>query len=164
MKIKFLFTAAAVFLLAAVSSPAAEWGLKEGSVELKSASNLAFGPDGILFVGDAKAATIYAIETGDANGEPVKAKHSVKGLNSKVGELLGASADEVNINDLAVNPATGNIFLAVSKGDSTCLIQVAIGGKLSKLSLEKIKTSKAVLADAPEDKVAGQGRRRRQQS
>lgn len=157
-----MFCAAAVACLLAISTlQAAEWGLKEGSVELKSATNLAFGPDGILFVGDARAATIFAIETGDTKGDAAKASFDIKGLNGKVGELLGASQGEVRINDLAVNPETGTVFLAVAKGDDACLVQVATSGELSKLSLAKIKSSKAVLADAPADKETGQGRRRR---
>ena len=46
------------------------WGLKPGSVELKSAGPLAFGPDGILFVGDPTSATVYAVSTGDVKGNP----------------------------------------------------------------------------------------------
>lgn len=161
MKTRTIFAVAALCMFMSAVAAAAEWGLKEGSVALKSANHLTFGPDGILFVGDAKAATIYAIDTQDNQGEPGKASFAMKGLNGKVGELLGKSSGEVTINDLAVNPATGNIFLAVTKGDASCLVKVASSGELSKVSLEKVKNSKAVLADAPEDKVTGEGRRRR---
>ncbi len=34
--------------------------LKEGAPDLKSADRLAFGPDGVLFVGDTKGAAIFA--------------------------------------------------------------------------------------------------------
>ena len=40
-------------------------GFKTGTPELKAAGALAFGPEGILFVADAPAGTIYAIATGD---------------------------------------------------------------------------------------------------
>ncbi len=33
--------------------------------EMKSAGPLAFGPEGVLFVGDTAGAAIFAIETGD---------------------------------------------------------------------------------------------------
>ena len=39
--------------------------LGQGKVELQSAGALAFGPEGILFVGDSTAATIWAIDTSD---------------------------------------------------------------------------------------------------
>jgi hypothetical protein len=55
----------AVFIATGSSSHAAhKWGLKEGAPDLKSAGQLAFGPDGVLFVGDAKGAAVFAIDRG----------------------------------------------------------------------------------------------------
>ncbi len=140
---------------------AAEWGLKEGTPELKSAGSLAFGPEGILFVGDAKGATVFAIATGDVAGEPLKVKLNIDGLNAKVAELLGSSAADAVINDLAVNPVSGNAYLSVTNGDKgAALVKIDSAGKLSEVSLKKVSFSKAVLANAPEDKVVGEGRRR----
>ena len=102
--IRSLSCVIAGLLLSMSAAFGAEWGLKEGTPELKSAGSLAFGPDGILFVGDAKGATVYAIGTGDTKGNPAKVELNVSGLNSKVAELLGVNADKIAINDLAVNP------------------------------------------------------------
>ena len=55
----------AVFLFVATTAFAGPWGMKTGTPALKSAGPLAFGPDGVLFVGDTKAATLFAIGTGD---------------------------------------------------------------------------------------------------
>src|ERR1051326_8837269 len=46
---------------------AAKWtaDMKEGKVTLQSMGPLAFGPDGILFAADTKAAALVAIATGD---------------------------------------------------------------------------------------------------
>ena len=130
----------------------AEWGLKEGTPELKSAGSLAFGPDGILFVGDSKSATVFAIGTGDTKGNPAKVELNVSGLNTKVAELLGANADKITISDLAVNPLTGNVFLSVAKAGSAVLIKIAADGKLSQVSLQKVPMQKIELPNAPEDK------------
>ena len=47
-------------------SAAAElYSLEKGDVQLESAGSLAFGPSGILFVGDAKAAKVYALNAED---------------------------------------------------------------------------------------------------
>lgn len=130
----------------------AEWGLKEGTPEIKSAGALAFGPDGILFVGDAKGATVFAIGTGDTKGDPSKVQLNVSGLNAKVAETLGVNADKITINDLAVNPLTGNVFLSVSKVGSAAVVKVAADGKLSQVSLAKVAFQKVELPNAPEDK------------
>ena len=49
--------------------------LKKGTPDLKSAGALAFGPEGILFVGDTKGAALFAIDTGDR--APAAEKHAV---------------------------------------------------------------------------------------
>ena len=74
---RVLLCAVVCGLFSSVMSHAAEWGLKEGTPEMKSAGSLAFGPDGILFVGDAKGATIFAIATGDTKGDPSKVELNV---------------------------------------------------------------------------------------
>ena len=113
---RIIFCAIAGWLFSISLGHAAEWGLKEGTPAIKTASALAFGPDGILFVGDTKSAAIFAIATGDTKGDAAKAQINVTGLNAQIATLLGTTADKIAINDLAVNPMTGNVFVAVTKG------------------------------------------------
>ncbi len=144
---------------------AAKWtaDMKEGKPEFKSMGPLAFGPDGILFVADTKAAAIIAIATGDtksaANAKPLK----VEGINQKIAALLGTAADQILINDLAVNPISRNAYLAVSRGRGAdavpVLVRVKADGQLEVVSLDKVKFSRAELPDAPVDGVVGQGNR-----
>ena len=150
--IRSLSCVIAGLLLSMSAAFGAEWGLKEGTPELKSAGSLAFGPDGILFVGDAKGATVYAIGTGDTKGNPAKVDLNVSGLNSKVAELLGVNADKIAINDLAVNPLTGNVFLSVTKAGSAVLVKISADGTLSQVGLQKVLMQKIELPNAPEDK------------
>ncbi|MFO0902390.1 MAG: hypothetical protein U0939_05280 [Pirellulales bacterium] len=155
-----VMAAAAMIFVGAVEGRAADkWGLKNGAAELKSAGQLAFGPDGILFVGDAKAATVFAIGTGDAGGEPAKAKWTIEGLQDKLATLLGASAPQITVNDLAVNPATGNVFLSVTAGERPALVRLDAKG-LSEISLKDVPHLKAALANPPEDKITGEGPRK----
>ena len=62
IRIPHMLLVAAALSVAALqpsSAGAAElYGLTPGTVELKSAGPLAFGPSGVLFVGDAKAAKV----------------------------------------------------------------------------------------------------------
>jgi hypothetical protein len=157
---------AAACLLAALapSTDAAHWtaGMKSGTAELKSAGPIAFGPEGILLVADTKSAAILAIDTADnqpaGDSKPVK----IEGLNQKLAGLLGTSADELAVNDLAVNPISHNIYLAVSRGRGTgatpVLVRAKTDGKLEVVTLENVKLSRAELPDAPVDGVVGGGR------
>jgi len=156
--------ALAIVACATLSGQGAEgYGLNEGNAELKSAGALAFGPEGILFVGDAKGAAVFALDTGDATGDASKVQINVTGVNAKIAELLGVAVGEIQINDLAVNPRSGNIYLSITKGASEpkpAIVRVDASGKLSNLPLDKARFSKATLPNAPEDKtVAGPGGR-----
>jgi hypothetical protein len=151
--------------LGACAVHAADWtaGMKEGKPALKSIGQLAFGPDGILFLADTKSAAIFAVATGDtkaaSGGGPLK----IEGVNQKIAALLGTSADQILIDDLAVNPASRNAYLAVSRGRgpsaAPVLVRVTAGGKLEAVSLDKVKFSKAELPDAPVDGVVADGKR-----
>ena len=148
----------------ATSHAANKWGLKEGSPELKSAGHLAFGPEGILFIGDAKGAQLVAIDTGDAKADGTEIgngrKIQIADLNAALSAAAGGS--KVTVNDLVVNPASGNLYLSVSKADGQPgLIKIDGGGKASEVSLTKTQYQKLALPNPPEDKdVTRNGRTR----
>jgi len=162
MNLKLQAWSALVVILGLISGitnlPAADlWGLKAGTPDLQSATTLTFGPEDILFVGDAKAASVFAISTGNTKGDAAAAKINIDDVTTAIRNELHANA--VVINDLAVNPKTGAAFLAVTADEKPAIIQIDGAGKISQLDLKSVKYSKAVLADAPEDKVVGEGRR-----
>ncbi|MFM7057718.1 MAG: hypothetical protein ACKO2P_12435 [Planctomycetota bacterium] len=132
-------------------------GLKPGTPDLQSAATLAFGPADILFVGDARSAAVFAIATGDQEGNAAGASVSIDNLPQVLGGELSAKA--VTINDIAVNPRTGTAFVAVTADDKPGLVKIDTAGKVTVMSLQNVNFSKVVLADAPEDKVVGEGRR-----
>jgi hypothetical protein len=148
-----------------VTAHAANWtaGMKEGKPEFKSINQLAFGPDGILFLADSKSAAIFAIATGDTKATAAQSI-KVEGINTKIAALLGTSADQVLIDDLAVNPVSHNVYVAVSRGRgptaASVLVRVTPAGKLEAVSLDKVKHSVAQLPDAPADGVVGDGKRK----
>lgn len=158
MRYGTLCNCAALIWLSAVSvGYSADWGLKEGTPEIKSAGSLAFGPDGILFVGDSKGATIFAISTGDTKGDASTVKVQISGLNQQIASLLDTSVENITVNDLATNPLSGAVYLSVTKGkgdDATpAIVRVSESNLLSEVSLKKIPFQKVTLPDAPEDKV-----------
>jgi hypothetical protein len=69
------------------------------------------------------------------------------------------------INDLAVNPASGNVFLSLSRGRGPeakpAILKVDGTGKLSEVNLAKVKFAKATLPNAPAP--GGEGRQNRRQ-
>lgn len=146
-------------LIAGTTSFAADpWGLKRGTPDLQSAGSLVFGPEDILFVGDTKSAAVFAIATGNTEGDAAQASINLENLAGAVGDVVGGTA---TINDLATNPRTGNVFVSVTANGKPAIVQIDGAGKVSQLSLKDVRFAKATLADAPEDKEVGEGRRRR---
>jgi hypothetical protein len=143
-------------LLAATTAGRAADGLSKGSPELKSATTLAFGPHGLLFVGDSQGAAIYAIDTGDAKPAGEKPVN-VERIDAKLAGVLGVTEKEVKINDVKVNPASGNVYLAVTRGmgaGQPAIVKVGRDGNLEPLALKDVMFARVSLPNASEKQRA----------
>ncbi len=158
---KTLCTLACSCLLLTLSTAAGPAGMKEGKAEFKSMGPLAFAPDGTLFVADTKSAAITAVATGGVKAEakPVK----IEGFDQKIAALLGTTPDQILLNDMAVHPASHEIYFAVSRGRgpdaSPVLLKVNASGNVTEVPLDKVMHSRAQLPDAPVDGATGEGSR-----
>jgi hypothetical protein len=148
-----LATLALVLLAGAApaANPALD-SLNKDSPELKSAGALAFGPEGILFVGDSQGATIYALDTGDRTPSEGKDLPKVENIDQKIASLLGIEATQLMVNDVAVNPVSRNTYLSVSRGKGpearAVLVRVDRSGKVSEVNLKGTKYASAKLPNA----------------
>ena len=159
------FSLLALGLLAPRAPAALTDGMKDGNPELKSMSQLTFGPEGILFVADTKAAAIVAIATGDTKPSPGSAAIKALAINQTIAALVGTKAEDILIEDLAVNPLSRQAYLAVSRGRGpeavSLLVRIKADGQPELVSLDKVKFSRASLPDAPADGSVGEGKRAR---
>lgn len=157
-KINAVLTLVAVVTCGGTRSLAADLttGMQKGKPALKSAGPATFAPQGILLIGDTQGAAIFAIATGDTSGGSSKHGANIEKIDEKIAALLGVATDEILINDLAVNPETGNAFLTVSRGrgpDATpVIVRVDGSGKLVELPLDNVLYSQAAIPNAPQDK------------
>jgi hypothetical protein len=131
--------------------------LKSGDVAMQSAGALTFGPDGILFVGDSTAGAIVAIDTGDTTKADKKPDLKVEKIDGKIASLLGVEAGQLAVNNIAVNPLSGNLFLSVTRGKGAeakpVLLKLDGSGKLTEVSLKGARSATAQLPNT--DKVKG---------
>ena len=147
---------AAVVMLAVSSTPKAASPVGEltaGKVTLQSATALAFGPDGILFVADSMGGSVVALDTNDRTAARGAVKIDVQGVDAKIASLLGTTPDQIMVNDLTMNPISKHAYLAVSRGRGPDAVPVIVSvdatGKLAQLSLDNIRNSSVSLTDAP---------------
>ncbi len=154
---------AAALLCQAAAAEDLTASLKKGTVELKSAGQLAFGPEGILFVGDPIGATVYAIATGDTKGAPDKADYNLEGVNEKIAAAIGVEPREIQLTDIAANPLTGHVFASVARGRGpdaqAVILRLEPSGKISAVSLTDVPCARAELPNAPA--AGGEGRNNR---
>lgn len=123
--------------------------LKPGEVKLQSTGPITFGPEGVLFVGDPKAAAVYAIGTGDtAASKPTPV--NIENLSGKLAALLGTKEADVQVNDIAVNPESNKVYLSVSRGKGPgalpVILSVGAGGELKEVALASVPHAKAELS------------------
>ncbi len=151
--------------LAPAASDAANWGLETGTPQLQSVGPLAFGPDGILLVGDTKGAAVLAIDTRDTDGNPEQVQLHLHDLNAALAEKLNVPAAEIQVRDLAVNPLSGQVYLSVMAGGDgdakPYLVRIDAKGQIEPLALQEIPYARTELRDAPADQEVTRGRRRR---
>jgi hypothetical protein len=83
-------------------------------------------------------------------------------LTGKIAALLGATSDQIRVPDIAVNPASGKVYLGVARGagaDAEQLILVADrAGQITELDLDATPHSSVALVDQPDaDKLDRRG-------
>jgi len=126
--------------------------LSLGNLELKSAAQLAFGPDGILFIADSHNAAIFAVDTKDTMPAVSPAKLEIKGINTKIAALLGVGADDILINDFKVNPYSKAVYFAISRGrgpdGKPVILRMDGTGKITEFSLKNVRYAGVTLPDA----------------
>src|SRR5215470_6739726 len=127
--------------------------LTTGKVPLMSAGALAFGPSGILFVGDSIGGSVVAIDTQDTKSATSAVKINVEAVDAKIAALVGITPDQIVINDVTVNPVSKNVYLSASRGrgpDAMPLImRVDAAGKVTPISLDNAKYAAVSLTDSP---------------
>lgn len=123
-------------------------GMKKGTPDLKSAGALAFGPEGILFVADGSSSTIFAIATGDEKAAGTKTL-SIPKIDEVIGGMLGTTGSDILINDLKVNPSSGNVYISAARGKgptaAAVIVRVNSEGKTTELPLKDVMHSSVKL-------------------
>ena len=129
-----------------------DYGLKKGTVELKSVGPMAFGPPGILFVSDPVGAKIYALDIGAGRATAAKPV-DIDMLDTRLAAFLGAKREEIFLRDMAVQPSTNTIYLSVMRGSGAdavpALVKVSAKGDLSLVPLKNIAFASTDVVKAP---------------
>lgn len=149
----FFIVVLAIAIADTTKPPSLAATLTAGKLQLKSAGPLAFGTDGVLFVGDSSGSSVAAIDTNDHTASHSPAKINVEGIDTKIAALVGVTPDQIMINDVKVNPISKNIYLSASRGRGPeaipLIVRVNTAGDVTSLPLDNIRHASVSLTDAP---------------
>lgn len=133
-------------------------GFVTGTPAIQSINALAFGPQGILFIGDSKNASVFAIETNDSKGAKAMSVN-MTGIDKKLAAALGTTPENINIQDMVVHPVSGKLYLAVHNADGTPALLRLEGDSFVPVKLDNVRYSSIGINNVvAEDAKDGRGR------
>jgi hypothetical protein len=165
-KIYLMSTAAivGVLLFAGINrKPALPYGFTNGTPEVKSITSLTFGPNGVLFIGDSQNASVVAFDTKDTKAPSTAKPFDLPKIDEKIAAALGTTKDKITITDMAVNPVSKNLYVAVKSADGTpVLLSISADNQIKAVSLKDVNFSTVSLNDvAGPDEKDGRGNLKR---
>jgi hypothetical protein len=118
------------------------------AADVQSISRLEAGPGNVLFVADWKAARVHAIELPPAQ-QKAAGTFNILDLEALLARQLGGA--RVTVQDMAVRPGTGEVYVAVSTGPARtpALFAVTSDGKAKRVDLKAARSTSVALRDAP---------------
>ena len=152
----YLVAAVAGLFLFAGTNPSPDNITVLVGAEIKSISSLSFGPDGILFVGDSKSATVFAVNTKDIKQNKKPSAIEIKNIDQKIAAALGTEVANITIVDMAVNPLSKKIYLAVQNSDGTPVLLTLTGDKIESVPLKDLIYTSVALNNAPAEDAKDQ--------
>ena len=145
---------AGLFLLATIKPPSNTQREMVGP-EIKSISSMSFGPSGVLFVGDSKSATVFAINTKDVKSQKASAVE-IKNLDQKIAAALGTAPANITVTDMAVNPVSKKLYIAVQNTDGVPVLMTVSGDKFEVVPIKDLTYTSVVLNNAPAEDAKDQ--------
>jgi hypothetical protein len=121
---------------------------------LGSAGPITFGPEGILFLADNAAATVFAVDVADRGPAAGADPFDLDDVDARIGSFLGCEAADVTIRDLAVHPFSHNVYVSVQRGRGAgaqaVLVRVGhLDGTIDEVSLTDVPMAVTSINDAP---------------
>ena len=117
--------------------------------QIESIGVLEFSEEGMLFVGDNLAGAIHAVDLTFESKTEGKFEVNVYNIDAQIAAALGTSQPNVHINDLAVHPKSGEVYLSVTRGHGLdalpALMKVDAANQVHNIDLSTLHISSQTL-------------------
>ncbi len=115
---------------------------------------LEFSPQGVLFAGDNVSGAIHAFDLSSENRKKDKFEINVYNIDAQVAAVLGTSQGNIKINDMAVHPKSGEVYLTVTRGHGIdalpVLVKINAANQVKNIDLASIKATTQRLTKLPD--------------
>ena len=122
--------------------------------QIKSLSEMAFSPEGILFAGDKVSGAIHAFDLSAETRSTEKFEINAYNIDAQVAAVLGTAAANSKINDMVVHPKSGEVYISVTRGHGLdaipALIKVNAASQLQVVDLSKVESTSQTLNKLPD--------------
>ncbi|NRB47815.1 MAG: hypothetical protein HRU41_09070 [Saprospiraceae bacterium] len=122
--------------------------------QIRSLGVLMFSDEGVLFVGDNISGTIHAIDLTTESKLADKFEINVYNIDTQIAAVLGTTQGNIQLNDLAVHPKSGEVYLSVTRGHDAealpALVKVDAEGQLHNIDLSTLEITTQALHNLPD--------------
>jgi hypothetical protein len=106
-----------------------------------------FGPENILFIGDAEAAQVVAIDISEHVSSSVAEFVNLTNVDGLIANQLGANKDQIDITDMIVHQASQNIFFTVQHDGGNSFLFKQNGMEIEMIDLTMVSHSKMSIVE-----------------
>ena len=121
---------------------------------IESLGALEFSPQGVLFAGDNLLGAVHAFDLSDETRTKEIFEINVNHVDARIAAVLGTSQNSVQINDMAVHPKSGEVYLSVTRGHGVealpALIKINAEIELTVIDLSAIAYRTQILSSVPD--------------
>lgn len=130
---------------------------------INSLGTMVFNDDGILFIGDNISGSILAFDFKSEKQQKRNFEINIYNIDARIASVLGTSPASVQVNDIAVHPKSGEVYLSVTRGHGLdalpALLKVDSANQLTVIDISQVSVTSQSLSKLPsiESKIGLRG-------
>lgn len=120
---------------------------------INSLGTMVFNDEGILFVGDNISGSILAFDFKNEKQQKRNFEINIYNIDARIASVLGTSPAGVQVNDIAVHPKSGEVYLSVTRGHGLdalpALLKVDSANQLTVIDISQASVTSQSLSKLP---------------
>jgi hypothetical protein len=120
---------------------------------INSLGIMVFNDEGILFVGDNISGSILAFDFKNEKQQKRNFEINIYNIDARIASVLGTSPASVQVNDIAVHPTSGEVYLSVTRGHGLdalpALLKVDSANQLTVIDISQASVTSQSLSKLP---------------